>query len=138
MSETAPFEVPICFYLFVIGTWNLIAGLTGVPVSVQHTYPKWLTIAWAASIALGSGAALVGRYVQRFRLESSGLAFMLAACGIYIYTVLSVNGLTAIFASGAYAAIATGCIIRMKVIRRSHKAQQVATEILKANGDAPL
>lgn len=136
MSETAPFQVPITAYFFLVGLTNLLVGFGITPNSVTQTYPAWLVVAWAGTTVLGSAISLIGRYREAFRMEASGLGFLLSACGIYIGAVLWVNGATAIFASLAYVAIATGCIIRMRVISRHHKAQRVAGGIIQTNGDA--
>jgi hypothetical protein len=136
MSETAPFQVPICLYIFLLGTWNLLTGVA-VPASVDRAYPLWLIIAWSAASALGCGLSLVGRYIQAFRMESSGLAFLLSACGLYVGAVVWMTGLQGFWAAGGFLAIGTGCIIRMLVIRKHHKAQKVAGQII-ANGDVTL
>lgn len=136
MSETAPFQVPITAYFFIVGLVNLLGSAHITPNSVTETYPTWLVVSWATSTVLGAGLSLFGRYKQAFRMESSGLAFLLVACGIYIAAVLWVNGVTAVFAALAYVAIATGCAVRMRVIARHHKAQKVAGEIIQTNGDA--
>lgn len=136
MSETAPFQVPICAYLMVVGTYNLLTGVV-TPASVDQTYPLWLIIAWSAAVSLGCSLSLIGRYIQAFRMESSGLAFLLSACGVYVGAVIWVSGVKGIFAALAYIAIGTGCIIRMLVIRKHHKAQKVAGQII-ANGDVTL
>lgn len=131
MSETAPFQVPICAYFFIIAFVNMVTSLGLTPTSVDDTYPLWLVIPWALSTLIGSGLSLFGRYVEAFRMESSGLAFLLVACLIYIGAVIGINGINAAFAALAYVAIATGCGIRMRVIARHHKAQRVAGEILE-------
>lgn len=136
MSETAPFQVPICAYFFLIGFYNLFTGVV-TPDSVDNTYPLWLIVAWSASVTFGCGLSLVGRYVEAFRMESSGLAFLLAACGIYIGAVIWFAGMKGFWSALAYIAIGTGCIIRMLVIRKHHKAQRVAAQII-VNGDVPL
>lgn len=135
MTETAPFQVPVCAYFFLIALVNLLSSMGLTPQSVDDTYPAWVAVAWAGSTLLGAGLSLVGRYKQAFRMESSGLAFLLFACGIYTTAVLWVNGLTAVFAALAYVAIGAGCIIRMRVIARHHKAQKIAGEIVQNNGD---
>lgn len=137
MTETAPFQVPITAYFLLIGIINAMSGLGLTPRSVNDTYPTWLVIVWASTTALGAGLSLVGRYLQAFRMESSGLAFLLSACGIYIIAVLWVIGVNGIFAALAYVAIGTGCAVRMRVIARHHKAQKVAGEIIQSNGDSP-
>lgn len=137
MSETAPFQVPICAYFFILAFVNMVTRLGLTPSSVDDTYPLWLVIPWAVATLIGSGMSLFGRYVEAYRLESSGLAFLLVACLIYIGAVFGINGINAAFAALAYVAIGTGCGIRMRVIARHHKAQRVAGEILKSeNGDA--
>lgn len=137
MSETAPFQVPITAYFLLVGIMNILTGLGLVPGSVSETYPAWLILAWATSTVLGASMSLAGRYMQQFRVESSGLAFLLSACGIYITAVLWVNGLGGIFPALAYTAIGIGCAIRMRVIARHHKAQKLAGEIIQSNGDNP-
>lgn len=138
MSETAPFQVPICAYFFLVALVNLASNLGITPGSVDETYPTWLVITWASATALGAGLSLVGRYNEAFRMESAGLAFLLSACGIYITAVLWVTGFKGIFPALAYVAIGTGCAIRMRVIARHHKAQKLAGQIIQnGNGDAP-
>jgi hypothetical protein len=135
MSETAPFQVPFCAYFFITGLSNLLTGVL-TPESVDHTYPVWLVIAWSACVTTGSGLSLAGRWFEAFRMESSGLAFVLASCGIYIGAVIYFAGLKGSFSALPYIAIATGCIIRMLVIRKHHKAQRYAGQLI-ANGDVP-
>jgi hypothetical protein len=145
MTATAPFEVPILAYFSIIGWWTLLTILVGqlrlTPGSVIATLPLWLIYMWAACFAFGSTVALIGRYLQRFPVESSGLALLGAAFFTYAVVVTYVNGLNAIFASGAYVALLSGCLVRMRVISFDQKARQVAVEILheerNGNGDAP-
>lgn len=143
MSATAPFEVPILAYFAALGWVALIGSLFGgihvAPDSVVATLPDWLIYLWAACFAIGSSVALVGRYFQRFPVESSGLALLGAAFFTYAIVVLYVNGLSAVFASGAYVALLTGCLVRIRVISFDRKAHRVAAEILheEHNGDAP-
>lgn len=136
MSETAPFQVPICLYLCLLGTWNLLTGIA-TPGSVDRTYPLWLIIAWSASTALGCGLSLVGRYIEAFRMESSGLAFLLSSSGFLVGAMIYFAGWQGAFSSGGFLAIGTGCIIRMLVIRKHHKAQRYAGQVI-ANGEVTL
>lgn len=136
-TQTAPFQVPITLYLMLLGIQVMIGGIAS-PDSLTDSYPLWVVINWAVSLAVGCAMSLYGRYVEKFRLESAGLAFVLYSCMVYAVTVVVINGWTAIFASGAYFAIATGCIIRMIVIAKSHKAQKLAGRMIRErNGDAP-
>lgn len=139
MSATAPFEVPILVYFMFLGWAALAGGIHTTPGSVIATLPGWLIYLWASCFAVGSTTALVGRYFQRFPVESSGLALLGAAFFTYAVVVTYVNGLTAIFASGAYIALMTGCIVRMRVISLDQKARRMAAELLyeEQNGDAP-
>lgn len=138
MSETAPFQVTICAYFFLLAFVNLITNLGLTPASIDDTYPLWLIIPWGVATLVGSGLSLAGRYLEAFRVESSGLAFLLVACGIYIGAVFGINGVNAAFAALAYVAIGTGCLIRMRVIARHHKAQRVAGQILQTEHDEGL
>jgi hypothetical protein len=143
MAATAPFEVPILAYFSIIGWFSVASILTGglhlTPGSVIATLPSWLIYLWAGCFAVGSTVALAGRYLQRFPVESSGLSLLGAAFFTYAVVVTYVNGLTAIFASGAYIALMTGCLVRIRVISFDQKARRVAAEILheEQNGDAP-
>lgn len=138
MTSTAPFQVPITVYFFVQGIIYLLVGTGLTPRSVNQTYPTPVVLSWAACLMIGGALVLVGRYNQKFRMESAGLGFILASCAIYAGTVVWQNGLTGLFASGGYAAIATGCIVRMIVIAKSHEAERVVTKILqeRQNGDS--
>lgn len=139
MAATAPFEVPILVYFSLLGWWALAVGITASPGSITATLPHWLIVTWAACFAVGGTTALVGRYMQRFPIESSGLALLAAAFFTYAGTVTYVNGVNAIFASGAYVALLTGCIIRIRVILKDREARRLAGQILQdsQNGDAP-
>jgi hypothetical protein len=143
MSATAPFEVPILCYFAVLGWFTLGSILVGqvrvTPGSVLATLPAWLVVLWSACFAVGSTIALAGRYLQRFPVESSGLALLGAAFFTYAIVVTYVNGFSAIFASGAYIALLTGCLVRIRVISFDQKARRVAADILheELNGDAP-
>jgi hypothetical protein len=139
MSATAPFEVPILCYFALLGWAALAGGYHVTPGSVIATLPIWLIYLWAACFAVGSTIALVGRYFQKFPVESSGLALLAAAFFTYASVVTYVNGLNAVFASGAYVALMTGCLIRIRVLSLDQKARRVAADILyeERNGDAP-
>ena len=139
MSATAPFEVPIVTYFAILGWWVLIAGYTATPGSIAATLPLWLIYCWSACFAFGGTMALAGRYFQRFPVESSGLALLAAAFSTYAITVTYIVGSSAVFASGAYLALLTGCLIRIRVIVLDRKAQRVAVQFLheEQNGDAP-
>jgi hypothetical protein len=130
MSETAPFQVPICAYLFLIAVVNLASNFGITPRSVDDAYESWLIIPWELSLLVGTGLALIGRYKEAFRVESTGLAFLVVASGIYVFAVFKAVGWGGTFAALGYLAIVTGCAIRMRVIARHHKAQIVAAQIL--------
>jgi hypothetical protein len=130
MSEAAPFQVAITAYFFLIALVNLASNLGITPRSVDEAYDAWLIIPWELSLLVGSGLALVGRYKETFRLESSGLAFVVVASGIYIFAVFKAVGWGGTFAALGYLAITTGCVIRMRVIAQHHRAQKVAAQIL--------
>jgi hypothetical protein len=139
MSATAPFEVPIVTYFAFLGWWVLGAGIQVTPGSIVATLPLWLIYLWAGCFAVGGTIALVGRYFQRFPVESSGLALLASAFFTYAATVTYINGLNGAFASGAYLALLTGCIVRIRVIALDKKAHRVAVQILQEerDGDAP-
>jgi hypothetical protein len=137
MTETAPFQVPLLAYFFITGLIQLSSNLGLTPRSVDSIYPTWLILAWALSTTLGAGLALLGRYLQTFRLEAAGLGFILSGCAIYTTAVLWVNGFGGTFTALGFVAIGSGCAIRMRVIARHHKAQKVAGEIIQSNGDSP-
>lgn len=137
MTSTAPFQVPITVYFFIQGFVYLLVGTGLTPRSVTQAYPAALVLAWAGCLFVGGALVLAGRYTQKFRMESAGLGFILASCAIYSITLFVQMGLTGLFASGGYFAIATGCIIRMIVIAKSHEAERLVTRILqeRQNGD---
>jgi hypothetical protein len=139
MSATAPFEVPIVLYFALLGWWVIIGGYHKTPGSITATLPTWLIFCWSCCFAFGGTLALAGRYFQRFPVESSGLALLAAAFSTYAIVVTYINGLNAVFASGAYLALLTGCIVRIRVIVLDRKAHRVATQFLyeEHNGDAP-
>lgn len=139
MSATAPFEVPIVLYFAILGWTVLLAGFHTTPGSITATLPIWLIYLWASCFALGGSISLVGRYFQKFPVESSGLSLLAAAFFTYAIVVTCMNGLNAVFASGAYLALLTGCIVRIRVIVLDRKAHRVASQFLydEQNGDSP-
>lgn len=138
MTATAPFQVPITIYLFLQGLIYLLVGIGLTPSSLTTTYDWRIVVSWAACLFVGGGLSLAGRFTQKFRMESAGLGFVLASCLIYASTVIAVNGWVGLFASGGFFAIGAGCIIRMIVIAKSHKAERLVGHILleRRNGDA--
>lgn len=139
MLTTAPFEVPILLYFSILGWYGLIFGIQSRPGSVTGQLPPLLQVAWLMTFALGGTAALLGRYAQRFPVESAGLGLLAGGFFTYAATLLYIAGGVAIFASGAYLALLTGCLIRIRVIVLDRKARRVAGQIIiqRHNGDAP-
>lgn len=139
MSETAPFQVPLTIYFTLFGLTNLLQGLGITPNSVDQAYSRWIILAWAIFMFVGSALSLVGRYTQKFRMESAGLGLLLSSCGVVVVAVMVVAGWNGLLASGAFAAIGAGCVIRMIVIAKHHKAQRIAAQMIRTeqNGDGP-
>lgn len=139
MIATAPFEVPVVLYFAVLGWWTLIQGVHLTPGSIAAVLPHWEIVSWAFTFAVGGTIALVGRYGQRFPIESAGLALLAAGFFTYAIVLIATVGRNGIFASGAYLALLTGCIIRIRVIVLDRKARRAAGQILvqNHNGDAP-
>jgi hypothetical protein len=136
MTATAPFEVPIVTYFALLGIFALIVETPG---SITESLDHWVIIAWGLTFALGGIIALVGRYMQAFTMESAGLGLLAGGFATYAGVAVWVNGTNAIFAAGAYVALVTGCIIRIRVILKDRKARRVAGDIIRErqNGDAP-
>lgn len=139
MTETAPFQVPITAYFMLFGVINLINSLGITPRSVDDSYPLWIVIPWAVFMFVGSTLSLVGRYFEKFRLESAGLGLLLSSCGLIVGAILWMAGWSGVLASGAFGAIGAGCIIRMIVIAKHHKAQRIAAVLIRIeqNGAPP-
>lgn len=120
-------HLPIPVYLAVIGIIGAISGRGIAPDTLVESLPFWLVHSWTLAIAIGGLFATGGCVTQRTRVESAGLALLLAGIGLYgavIIPATSGAGVAAILALGSV------CGIRMLVLSRAREARQGAQRLL--------
>lgn len=128
-AET-PFQLPVTIAYTLSGTVGLASGNGIVPHTIDRTLPFALVVVWTLYLALGGWLSVVGRLLQRERLEFSGLVLLGFGSGLYA-VVLAVVGRwpSSITAAAAMAGVAAGCGIRLLVLNVSRKARTVAAQI---------
>lgn len=127
----SPFEMFIAMYFALYGSISLIVSDIVTPPSVLTSLTLGLLIVWHVSLALGGACTAIGRMMEQERLELSGLAMIGFACGLYAGILAAGPGLSASAAIGLLVAILASCIARMRVIRRSIRAQELAVHIVE-------
>lgn len=113
--------LPIVVYLGIVGALGLLAG--GVaPDVVEATTPRWLTLAWPVSLAVGGGLAAAGGLTGRTRAESAGLALQLFGLGLFGLAAAVTNWPLSFDTISALAALMACLWMRMRVLRLARRA----------------
>lgn len=96
------------------------------PDSMTITLPIWLAQMWTIAIACGGVGATAGCLLDSSRIESTGLG--LIVYGVVFYATVGgvFNWPSSLTVIMLCASIASMCVIRMRVLSLSRKAQQRA------------
>jgi hypothetical protein len=134
------FEMPITLAFGLYGLASLIFSDFITPPSVDLTYSVWLVIIWHLLMALGGFGSAIGRLFEWERLEMSGLSALGLSCVYYMIATYLINHEAAFGLTVLLLALAIACAIRMYVLRKSLKAQDVVRNVVEAlrhnhNGD---
>jgi hypothetical protein len=127
----SPFEMFIAVFFALYGLISFVISDLVTPPTVQGTVSFGLIIVWHIALALGGICAALGRMLEKERLELSGLAMIGFACGLYAGVLGVSAGWGSSAAVGLLISILGACIARMKVIRRSIQAQELAVHIVE-------
>jgi hypothetical protein len=124
--------LPIALYLSMAGWAGIITEGRISPGSLD-VLPGWLAGMWTYSIAFGGLIAPIGAFTGRTRIESAGLAML--AWGALLYGLVGAvllwpDSVALVAVSGA---IVSMCLIRMRKLGLSRRAQQVAASIARAD-----
>lgn len=125
----SPFQIPILAYLFFV-------GLTAIPsvhqiseeLGLHHDWPVWNFV---VVLIIGAGLATFSRFNGNERLESFSLYLVSLAIIIAVGIQLAAHQ----YGLGDEAAILLGCVVRIRVLSRSRKAERVAIDIVDHEGD---
>lgn len=125
----SPFQIPIMI-------WLLFAGLTIMPAAdrlaeelgLKHSWPIWN---FAALLAVGAGLNTFSRFNANERLEEFSLWLVCLAIIIAVGIQLAVHT----YDLADEAAIMAGCLLRIRVLRKSRKAERLAIWIATDDGE---
>lgn len=132
----SPFEIPVALYLGIIGFIGLASGNGITPKTIDAALPIWLVLAWTVGLAVGGVATVIGKIMQRGRIESSGLILLAYGASLYALVLgFAADWPTAATAVAAMMAIAIGCLIRLRVLALSRRALTVADSISQEGGE---
>lgn len=114
------FEIPLALAVLALGFLVLASGGVNAPGSVERSTPMWLALTWSLGLLLGGLGTIVGKVINKERIEQSGLAFMAYGNAFYSLVLFTQGNMpSAITPATIMAAIAIGCLIRVRVITKS-------------------
>lgn len=124
--------LPVALYLSMAGWAGIITEGRISPGSLD-ALPGWLAGMWTYSIAFGGLIAPIGAFAEKTRVESAGLTLLAWGAGLYGLVgafLLWPDSVALVAVSGA---IVSMCLIRMRKLGLSRRAQQVAASIARAD-----
>lgn len=118
-------HVPVAAYLALVGWGGVVSG--GITPDSLHVLPAWLVEMWTFAVAIGGTGSVIGALMQRTRIESTGLGLLAYGSVLYglVGAVVLWPGSATVIALSA--AVASMCLIRMRVLSLARHAQEVAT-----------
>ena len=124
------FEMVIALAFGIFGLSSFIFTDLLTPPSVDASASLSLVIIWHLSMA-GGLAAAVGRVMLWERAEMSGLASLAFSCLFYLTVAIFVVGSASAGLALLLICVLVGCVIRMWVLRKSLKAQEMVHHIVE-------
>lgn len=121
--------VPVALYLSAAGWAGIVTDGRISPSSLE-ALPAWMAIVWTWSIALGGLLAPAGVFTGKTRLESVGLTMLAWGVGLYGSGALLLWP-ASVAAVALSAAVVSMCLIRLRTLSLSRRAQQVAAVIIR-------
>src|SRR5699024_12373380 len=119
-SVDAPFWLRLALAVLALGFLVLASGGVNAPGSVERSTPVWLALTWSLGLLLGGLGTVVGKVINKERIEQSGLAFMAYGNAFYSLVLFTQGNIpSAITPATVIAAIAIGCLIRVRKITNS-------------------
>ncbi len=124
--------LPVALYLSMAGWAGILTDGRISPGSLD-ALPGWLSFMWTYSIAFGGLIAPIGAFSGKTRVESVGVTLL--AWGAFLYGLVGAfllwpNSVAVVAVS---AAIVSMCLIRMRKLGLSRRAQQVAASIARVD-----
>jgi hypothetical protein len=124
---TSPFQIPFLVYLFFQG---ILIALAGPQYAHELGVPTWSIYNFAAALIAGGALSTFSRFNGNERLEEFGL-WLVVLAGII---AVGIESFSQDYAGlGDDIAIITGCLLRIRVLRKGRKAQKTAIEIVTDN-----
>lgn len=128
----SPFQIPLLAYLFLQG---ILIALSAGPAAEALDVPSWSIWNFAVALIVGAGLGTFSRFNGNERLEEFSLWLVslaaILAIGIEV-TAKDYGGL------GDDLAVLAGCLLRIRVLRKSRRAQKTAIQIATDNdGEKP-
>lgn len=124
--------LPVALYLSAAGWAGIITDGRISPGSLD-ALPGWLAIMWTYSIAIGGIIAPVGAFTGKTRVESAGLTMLAWGAGLYGLVGAFLLWPNSVAVVAVSLAIVSMCLIRMRKLSLSRRAQQVAASIARAD-----
>jgi hypothetical protein len=123
----SPFQIPIMIWLFFAG----IMVLLGAPELVKQLglHHSWPVYNFAIILIVGAGLNTFSRFNGNERLEE----FSLWLSGLAVIIAVGIQVAAHTYDLADEAAILAGCLLRIRVLRKSRKAERIAIKIATDN-----
>lgn len=123
----SPFQIPLLAYLFVEGVLaSFQAHALAQELGLKHDWPIWNFI---IVLIVGAGLATFSRFNGNERLES----FSLYLVSLAILIAGGIQVAAHQYGLGDELALLIGCVVRIRVLGRSRKAERAAIQIVAEN-----
>lgn len=123
----SPFQIPVLAYLFFEGLASAFQVHTlAEELGLHHDWPIWNFV---IVLIVGAGLATFSRFNGNERLESFSLYLVSLAIMIAVGIQVSAHQ----YGLGDELALLIGCVVRIRVLGRSRKAEREAIQIVNNN-----
>jgi hypothetical protein len=123
----SPFQIPIMIWLFYAG----IAVLLSAPKLAEELglHHSWSIYNFGVILVVGAGLNTFSRFNGNERLEE----FSLWLSGLAVIIAVGIQLAAHTYDLADEAAILAGCLLRIRVLRKSRKAERIAIQIATDN-----